>query len=155
MIEQFGGTLNFIAVLIPCLMGLFYGYRCLVATDAFIEQYGLGAASEFIRKTPGCCVGAQGIVYAILIITSPVGAWAVFAYGTIHAALFLIFGWMTVNGKWAEVEGVKGLRRGVHSTCYPTRFSSHNYVQYDYYNLWSCSRSKFIQVGLCAQPKLK
>ena len=112
MIEQFGGTLNFIAVLIPCLMGLFYGYRCLFATDAFIEQYGLGAASEFMIKATGCCVGAQGIVYAILLITSPVGAWTVFAYGTIHAALFLIFGWMTVNGKWAEVEGVKASAEG-------------------------------------------
>ena len=72
-----------------------------------MEQYGLVAASEFMIKATGCCVGAQGIVYAILIFTSPVGAWAVFAYGTIHAALFLIFGWMTVNGKWAEVESVK------------------------------------------------
>ena len=105
MIEQFGGTLNFIAVLIPCLMGLFYGCRCLFATDAFIEQYGLGAASEFMIKATGCCVGAQGIVYAILILTSPVGAWAVFAYGTIHAALFLIFGWMTVNGNGKPPKG--------------------------------------------------
>ena len=38
MIEEFGGSLNFVAVLIPCLMGLFYGYRCLLATDAFIGQ---------------------------------------------------------------------------------------------------------------------
>ena len=67
MIEQFGGTLNFIAVLIPCLMGLFYGYRCVFAIDAFIEQYGLGAASEFMIKATGCCVGAQGIACAILI----------------------------------------------------------------------------------------
>ena len=93
-------------------MVLFYAYRCLFATDAFIEQYGLGAASESKIKATGCCVGAQGIVYAILIFTSPVGAWAVFAYGTIHAALFLIFGWMTVNGKWAEVEGVKATAEG-------------------------------------------
>ena len=112
MLEQFGGTLNFIAVLIPCLMGLFYGYRCLFVTDDFIEQYGLGAASDFMIKATRCCVGAQGIVYAILIFTSPVGAWAVFTYGTIHAALFLIFGWMTLIGKWAEVEGVKATKDG-------------------------------------------
>lgn len=53
MIDQFGGTLNFIAVLIPCLMALFYGYKCLFATNAFIEQYGLGAASEFMIKATG------------------------------------------------------------------------------------------------------
>lgn len=57
-------------------------------------------------------MGAQGIVYAILIFTPSFGAWSVFAYGTIHAALFLIFGWMTVNGKWAEVDGVKATAEG-------------------------------------------
>ncbi len=112
MIEEFGGSLNFVAVLIPCLMGLFYSYRCLLATDAFIGQYGLGEASEFMVKATGCCVGAQGIVYAIIIFTSPAGAWAVFAYGTVHAALFLVFGWTTVNGKWAQVEGVKATAEG-------------------------------------------
>ena len=112
MVEEFGGILNFTAVLIPCLMALYYGYRCLLQTDAFIEQYGLGEASEFMIKATGCCITAQGIVYAVLILTSPVGAWAVFAYGTIHAALFLVFGWTTVNGKWAEVDGVKATAEG-------------------------------------------
>ena len=83
-----------------------------MATDAFMEQYDLGAALEFLIKATGCCVGAQGIVYAILIFTSPVGAWAVFAYGTIRAALFLIFGWTTVNGKWAGVKDVKATAEG-------------------------------------------
>ena len=106
MIEEFGGTLNFIAVLIPTLMAFFYGFRCLFATEGFIAQYGLGAASEFMIKTTGTFVTAQGLTYAILILTSPVGAWSVFAFGTIQAALFLYFGY-TTTGKWAEVEGVK------------------------------------------------
>ena len=42
MMEQVGGGLNLIAVLIPCLVGLFYVYRCLFATDALIDQHGLG-----------------------------------------------------------------------------------------------------------------
>ena len=96
MIEEFGGIINFLAVLLPTLMTLYYGYRCLFGTDAFIEQYGNGAASEFMVKTAGCCILAQGITYAILIFTSPAEAWAVFAYGTIHAALFLYFGYITV-----------------------------------------------------------
>ena len=93
-------------------MELFYSYKCLFATDAFIEQYGFGSASEFVFKSTGCCVGAQGMVYAILIFSAPFGAKAVFACGKIHAALFPIFGWMTVNGKWAEVEGVKATAEG-------------------------------------------
>ena len=112
MIEEFGGTLNFIAVLIPTLMAFFYGFRCLFATEGFIAQYGLGAASEFMIKTTGTFVTAQGLTYAILILTSPAGAWSVFAFGTIQAALFLYFGYTTTTGKWAEVEGVKASKEG-------------------------------------------
>ncbi len=112
MIEEFGGTINFGAVLIPTLMAFYYGYRCLFGTEAFIEQYGSGPASEFMVKATGCFVTAQGIMYAILLLTSPAGAWAIFAFGTIHAALFLVFGWTTTNGKWAELEGVKASAEG-------------------------------------------
>ena len=112
MIEEFGGTLNFIAVLIPTLMAFFYGFRCLFATKGFIAQYGLGAASEFMIKTTGTFVTAQGLTDAILILTSPAGAWSVFAFGTIQAALFLYFGYTTTTGKWAEVEGVKASKEG-------------------------------------------
>ncbi len=45
MIDASGGIANFIAILIPAIMGTFYGFRCLFQTEGFIEQYGLGAAS--------------------------------------------------------------------------------------------------------------
>ncbi len=112
MLEASGGLLNFVAILIPALMGLFYGFRCLFQTEGFIEQYGLGAASEFMVKLSGTYVVTQGIVYLILLFTSPAGAWSVFAFGTIQAALFLIYGYTTVNGKWAQVEGVKATAEG-------------------------------------------
>ena len=44
MTDASGGITNFIAILIPALMGVFYGFRCLFLTEGFIEQYGLGAA---------------------------------------------------------------------------------------------------------------
>ncbi len=154
MIEQFGGTLNFIAVLIPCLMGLFYGYRCLFATDAFIEQYGLGAASEFMIKATGCC-GRSRYCLCNLNNYVPVGAWAVFAYGTIHAALFLIFGWMTVNGKWAEVEGVKASAEGYIVPAILLVF--HLIIMFNMSDIiyGAAVVASYEQVGLRAQPKLK
>ena len=107
MIDASGGLANFIAILIPALMGGFYGYRCLFLTQGFIAQYGLGAGSEFMVKLSGTYTFTQSLIYVILLLTSPVGAWSVFAFGTIQAALFLVFGYTTVNGKWAQVEGVK------------------------------------------------
>ncbi|CAI8420294.1 MAG: Uncharacterised protein [Porticoccaceae bacterium UBA1117] len=112
MIDASGGILNFIAILIPALMGGFYGFRCLFQTDGFIAQYGLGAGSEFMVKLSGTYTLTQGLVYIILLLTSPAGAWSVFAFGTIQALLFLIFGYTTVKGKWAQVEGVKATAEG-------------------------------------------
>ena len=51
-------------------------------------------------------------VYAILLLTTPAGAWALFAYGTIQAAGMLVMSYITVNGKWAEVEGVNPTNEG-------------------------------------------
>ena len=112
MIDASGGIANFIAILIPAIMGTFYGFRCLFQTDGFIEQYGLGAASEFMVKLSGTYTMTQGVVYILLLITSPAGAWSVFAFGTIQAALFLIYGYTTVKGKWAQVDGVKATAEG-------------------------------------------
>ena len=112
MTDASGGITNFIAILIPALMGVFYGFRCLFQTEGFIEQYGLGAASEFMVKLSGTYTMTQGLVYILLLITSPAGAWSVFAFGTIQAALFLIYGYTTVKGKWAQVDGVKATAEG-------------------------------------------
>ena len=112
MIDASGGIANFIAILIPAIMGTFYGFRCLFQTEGFIEQYGLGAASEFMVKLCGTYTITQGIVYILLLIMSPFGAWSVFAFGTIQAALFLIYGYTTVKGKWAQVDGVKATAEG-------------------------------------------
>ena len=112
MTDASGGITNFIAILIPALMGVFYGFRCLFQTEGFIEQYGLGAASEFMVKLSGTYTMTQGVVYILLLITSPAGAWSVFAFGTIQAALFLIYGYTPFKGKWAQVDGVKATAEG-------------------------------------------
>ena len=90
MFEASGGIINFLAILIPTVMGLYYGFRCLFQTDAAIEQWGIGAGSAWMVRFAGVCVGAQNLVYAILLLTTPAGAWALFAYGTIQAALFTL-----------------------------------------------------------------
>jgi hypothetical protein len=60
----------------------------------------------------GVCVGVQNLVYAILLLKTPAGAWALFAYGTIQTADMLVMSYSTVNGKWAEVEGVNPTNEG-------------------------------------------
>ena len=38
MIVASGGAINFIAILIPTLMALYYGFRCLFQTEAAIAE---------------------------------------------------------------------------------------------------------------------
>lgn len=99
-------------MLLPAVMALYYGYRCLFASDALLEQYGLGPASGFMVKLTGTYTLTQAIMYFILILTSPSGAWAVFAFGTIQSFLFVIFGYTTVKGPWAEIDCVKASAEG-------------------------------------------
>ena len=95
MIEASGGAINFIAILIPTLMALYYGFRCLFQTEAAIAEWGIGAASEQMVKICGCYALTQGLMYAIILFTSPAGAWELFAFSTIWAALFLYFSYTT------------------------------------------------------------
>ena len=113
MFEASGGAVNFIAVLVPALMGAFYGFKCLFNTDNAIAEWGIGAGSEFMVKLAGTYCGTQGVMYIILLLTSLSGSWALFAFGTIQASLFLVFGYTTVKGKWAEVEGVNATNEGI------------------------------------------
>ena len=74
------------------------GYRCRFSLDG--------------KRFVGVNIGMQNIVYAVLLITSPAGAWALFAYGTLQSAGMLVMSYLTVNGKWAEVEGVNPTHEG-------------------------------------------
>ena len=112
MFENTGGIIGFVAIFIPMLMGLYYGFRCTFQTDAAIVQWGIGAGSAWMVRFAGVNIGMQNIVYAVLLITSPAGAWALFAYGTLQAAGMLVMSYVTVNGKWAEVEGVNPTHEG-------------------------------------------
>ena len=87
MIEASGGVVNFIAILIPTLMALYYGFRCLFQTEAAIAEWGIGAASEQMVKICGCYALTQGVMYAIILLTSPAGAWEVKKEGVSSAEL--------------------------------------------------------------------
>ena len=106
MFQASGGALNFIAILIPTLMTLYYGFRCLVQTDEAIAGWGIGPASEQMVKVTGAYALAQGVMYAVILLTSPAGAWELFAFSTIWSAVFLYISIQTNNSEWSKIEGV-------------------------------------------------
>ncbi len=106
MFEATGGALNFTAILIPTVMALYYGFRCLFQTEQAIAQWGIGPAAEQMVKITGAYALAQGIMYSVILLTSPAGAWELFAFSTIWSAVFLYFAYQTKNSEWAQIEGV-------------------------------------------------
>ena len=106
MIEASGGVVNFIAILIPTLMALYYGFRCLFQTEAAIAEWGIGAASEQMVKICGCYALTQGVMYAIILLTSPAGAWERLRSQLPGRLCSCSFSYTTKNSAWAEVEGV-------------------------------------------------
>jgi hypothetical protein len=112
MINNFNGSLNFVLVCILALGGIYYASRCLFSSKSFSDQYGFGDSSIFMTRFAGSCVAASTILVIMVIVRGPTGAWEVFAFGVIQSAIATVSGFFTVNGPWAEVEGVKATAEG-------------------------------------------
>ena len=96
----------------PQLWGRFMVLDAYSKRRDSLSNMGWVLPQQFMVKLCGTYTITQGIVYILLLIMSPVGAWSVFAFGTIQATLFLIYGYTTECGKWAQVDGVKATAEG-------------------------------------------
>ena len=103
-------SITHILIALLAVGNTFYAYRCIIDTRGFIEQYGTGDGSAFPIKMVGSfCAGmAFMLVYALL--TDLGGKWELFTFGFVQAALLTVLGYQTVNGPWAEVEGIKATK---------------------------------------------
>jgi CO/xanthine dehydrogenase Mo-binding subunit len=63
-------------------------------------------------KLAGTFCAGLGFMLAYVLMTGIVGTWELFTYGFVQAALLTVVGYQTVNGPWAEVEGVKATKEG-------------------------------------------
>ncbi len=100
------------AIALIAIGNIFYAYRCILGTRAFIDQYGMGDGSAFMIKLAGTFCAGLGFMLAYVLITGIAGTWELFTYGFVQAALLTVVGYQTVNGPWAEVEGVKATKEG-------------------------------------------
>lgn len=105
-------SLTHIAIALIAAGNIFYAYRCILGTRAFIDQYGMGDGSAFMIKLAGTFCAALGFMLAYVLATGIEGSWELFTYGFVQAALLTVVGYQTVNGPWAEVEGVKATKEG-------------------------------------------
>lgn len=112
MVESFGGTLNLTLWILLLLGSVYYSFRCLFQTKQFNDQYGFGDSAVFMTRFAGTNVGAAAVISLVLIVNGPEGAWAFVAWGWTQSLIATITGFLTVNGEWAKVEGVKATAEG-------------------------------------------
>jgi len=112
MVESFGGSLNLIVWIVLLVGAIYYSYRCLFQTKAFVDQYGFGDSAVFMTRFAGTQVGAAAVISLVLLFIGPQGAWAFVAWGWTQSLMATVFGYQTVNSEWANVEGVKATAEG-------------------------------------------
>ena len=99
-------SITLVAIALIAIGNIFYAYRCIVGTRAFIDQYGMGDGSAFMIKLAGtfCACRKTNTLSTYWLEASKHGG--LFTFGFVQAALLTVVGYQTVNGPWAEVEGV-------------------------------------------------
>ena len=97
-------SITLVAIALIAIGNIFYAYRCIVGTRAFIDQYGMGDGSAFMIKLAGTFCAGLGFMLVYVLLTGIEGTWELFTFGFVQAALLTVVGYQTVNGPWAEVE---------------------------------------------------
>ena len=72
MVESFGGSLNLIVWIVLLVGAIYYSYRCLFQTKAFVDQYGFGDSAVFMTRFAGTQVGAAAVISPIRYLQSDI-----------------------------------------------------------------------------------
>ena len=91
-------TITKTAIALIAIGNIFYAYRCILGTRAFIDQYGMGDGSALMIKLAGTFRAGVSFMLAYILITGIAGTSELFTFGFVQAALLTIVGYQTVNG---------------------------------------------------------
>lgn len=107
MIENFGGLLNFIVFLALTFGWALYGYQMSIGTKQFFDKFNISHTGVIIAGFVGSFALSAMIMHVLLIFRGPEGAWFLFAYFIVQAAIAALLSYRTITAKVAIDEGVK------------------------------------------------
>ena len=110
-------SITYILIALLAVGNTFYAYRCIIDTRGFIDQYGTGDGSAFPIKMVGSFCAGMAFMLVYVLLTDLGGKWELFTFGFVQAALLTVLGYQTVNGPWAEVEGINATKGELYRTC--------------------------------------
>ena len=74
-------SITLAAIALIAIGNIFYAYRCILGTRAFIDQYGMGDGSAFMIKLAGTFCAGLGFMLVYVLATGIEGTWELFTFG--------------------------------------------------------------------------
>ena len=106
MIESFGGILNFVIFLVLTFGWAMYAFQMSLGIDAFYGKFNISRTATIIGGFTGSFAAAAVVMHLILLFNGLEGAWYLFTYFIVQAAIAAFLSWRTVSAKIAVDEGV-------------------------------------------------
>ena len=107
MVENFGGIINLIVFLALTFGWAMYGYQMSVGVKPFFDKFNISHTGVIIAGFVGSFSLAAVLMHILLLLRGPEGAWYLFAYFIIQAAIAALLSYRTVTAKVAIDQGVK------------------------------------------------
>ena len=107
MVENFGGIINLIVFLALTFGWAMYGYQMSFGIKNFYDKFGISHTGIIIGGFVSSFATAAFILHIMLLFRGAEGAWYLFAYFVVQAAIAAFLSYRTIQAKVALEEGVK------------------------------------------------
>ena len=122
MIESFGGILNLVVFIALTLGWAMYAFQMSFGIDAFYGKFNISRTATIIGGFVGSFAAAAVIMHLILLFNGLEGAWYLFTYFIVQAAIAAFLSWRTTSAKVAVDEGVVYTAEA--GSCHPLVFGA-------------------------------
>ena len=107
MVENFGGILNLVVFLALTFGWAMYGFQMSLGIKKFYDKFSISHTGIIIGGFVGSFALSAVILHILILFRGAEGAWYLFAYFVVQAAIAAILSYRTVQAKVAVDEGVR------------------------------------------------
>ena len=107
MVENFGGIVNLLVFLALTFGWAMYGYQMSFGIKQFYDKFGISHTGIIIGGFVASFATSAFILHLMLLFRGAEGAWYLFAYFVVQAAIAALLSFRTIQAKTAIDEGVR------------------------------------------------
>ena len=107
MVENFGGILNLVVFLALTFGRAMYGFQMSLGIKKFYDKFSISHTGIIIGGFVGSFALSAVILHIMILFRGAEGAWYLFAYFVVQAAIAATLSYRTVQAKVAVDEGVR------------------------------------------------